>query len=58
MTVGGLLAQPPRFLPFPGAGLPRDLNITDTNYLPGGVSLQESHFPDASWTTDRRCFEW
>lgn len=31
MTVGGLLAQPPCFLPSPGAGLPRDLNIIDTN---------------------------
>lgn len=31
MTVGGLLAQQPCFLPSPGAGLHRDLNITDTN---------------------------
>lgn len=32
MTVSGLLLQPLCFLPSPGTGLPRDLNITDTNY--------------------------
>lgn len=32
MTVSGLLLRPPYFLPSPGTGLPRDLNITDTNY--------------------------
>lgn len=44
MTVSGLLLQPPCFLPSPGTGLPRDLNITDTNYATRISSLQESHF--------------
>lgn len=45
VTVGGLL-------PFPGAGLPRNFSITDTNYTVRSCITAEKSLPDASWTTD------
>lgn len=58
MTVGGLWLSSRVFC------LPLVLGCTEIStlltliLLPGAISLQESHFPDASWTTVRCCFKW
>lgn len=52
VAVGSLLAQPPSFLPSHGAGFPRNLSITDTDYTTRSCITAGKSLPDASWTTD------
>lgn len=57
MTVSRLLLQPPCFLPSPDAGLPKDLNITDTNYTIMSFITAGKSLLICKLTTDGCCFK-